>query len=125
LRSILLSLASPLQPLLIPAQLFVGCCVARHCSSSLLLCTTRFSLTTFAVPCFVVGWLLCCALLLILFTFAVACFALATFADPRSVVVTTAVAVTNAVANDTTAAAKSAVATDAGISWSRRRHRCR
>jgi hypothetical protein len=59
---------------------------------------TRFSLATFAIPCFVVGWLLCCALLLLLFTFAVACFPFATFADPRSVVVATAVAVTIAVA---------------------------
>jgi hypothetical protein len=59
---------------------------------------TRFSLATFAIPRFVVGWLLCCALLLLLFTFAVACFPFATFADPRSVVVAAAVAVTIAVA---------------------------
>jgi hypothetical protein len=69
----------------------------------------------------------CCVarLLLILFTFAVVCFVLATFANHRSVVVTTAVAVTNAVANGTTTAAKAAVATAAGISWSRCRHCCR
>ncbi len=59
---------------------------------------TRFSLATFAIPRFVVGWLLCCALLLLLFTFAVACFPFATFADPRSVVVAAAVAFTIAVA---------------------------
>jgi hypothetical protein len=59
---------------------------------------TQFSLATFAIPRFVVGWLLCCALLLLLFTFAVACFPFAIFADPRSVVVAAAVAVTIAVA---------------------------
>ncbi len=59
---------------------------------------THFSHATFAIPRFVVGWLLCCALLLLLFTFAVACFPFATFADPRSVVVAAAVAVTIAVA---------------------------
>jgi hypothetical protein len=59
---------------------------------------THFSLATFAIPRFVVGWLLCCALLLLLFTFAVPCFPFATFADPRSVVVAAAVAVTIAVA---------------------------
>ncbi len=59
---------------------------------------THFSLATFAIPRFVVGWLLCCALLLLLFTFAVACFPFATFADPRSVVVAAAVAITIAVA---------------------------
>ncbi len=59
---------------------------------------THFSLAIFAIPCFVVGWLLCCALLLLLFTFAVACIPFATFADPCSVVVAPAVAVTIAVA---------------------------
>ncbi len=59
---------------------------------------THFSLATFSIPCFVVGWLLCCALLLLPFTFPVACFPFATFADPRSVVVAAAVAVTIAIA---------------------------
>ena len=66
---------------------------------------TRFSLATFAIPRFVVGWLLCCALLLLLFTFAVACFPFATFADPCSVVVAAAIAVTIAVAVATSATA--------------------
>jgi hypothetical protein len=66
---------------------------------------TRFSLATFAIPCFVVGWLLCCALLLLLFTVAVACFPFATFADPCSVVVAAAVAFTIAVAVVTSATA--------------------
>ncbi len=59
---------------------------------------THFSLATFAIPRFVVGWLLCCALLLLLFTSAVACFPFTTFADPCSVVVAAAVPVTIAVA---------------------------
>jgi hypothetical protein len=66
---------------------------------------THFSLATFAIPRFVVGWLLCCALLRLLFTFAVACFPFATFADPRSVVVAAAVAVTIAVAVTVTTSA--------------------
>jgi hypothetical protein len=73
---LLLLLASPLQPLLIPAQLLVGCCITRRSFSSLLLCSTCFSLATFAVPRFVVGWLLHCGLLLLLFNFAVAWFPL-------------------------------------------------
>jgi hypothetical protein len=59
---------------------------------------THFSLATFTIPRFVVGWLLCCVLLLPRFTFAVDCFPFATFADPRSVVVAAAVTVTIAVA---------------------------
>jgi hypothetical protein len=59
---------------------------------------THFSLATFAIPRFIVGWLLCCTLLLILFTFADACFPFATFAETRSVVVAAAVAGTIAVA---------------------------
>ena len=69
----------------------------------------HFSLATFAIPRFVVGWLLCCVLLLLLFTFAVACFPFATFADPRSVVVAAAVAVTIAI---TVTVATSATTTD-------------
>jgi hypothetical protein len=70
---------------------------------------THFSLATFAIPCFVAGWLLCCSLLLLLFTFAVAYFPFATFADPRSVVVTAAVAVTIAITVATSAIATAAV----------------
>ncbi len=70
---------------------------------------TRFSLATFSIPRFVVGWLLCCALLLLLFTLAVACFPFATFADPRSVVVAAAVAFTIAVATSATATADIAI----------------
>jgi hypothetical protein len=66
---------------------------------------TCFSLATFAITRFVVGWLLCCTLLLLLFTLAVACFPFATFADPRSVVVAAAVAFTIAVAVSTSATA--------------------
>jgi hypothetical protein len=69
---------------------------------------THFSLATFAIPRFVVGWLLCCVLLLLLFTFAVACFPFATFADPHSVVVAAAIAVTIAI---TVTVATSATAT--------------
>jgi hypothetical protein len=66
---------------------------------------TYFSLATFAIPRFVVGWLLCCMLLLVLFTFAVACFPFATFADTRSVVVAAAVAVAIAIAVTVTTSA--------------------
>ncbi len=59
---------------------------------------TRSSFATFAIPHYVVGWLLCCAHLLLLFTFAIACFPFATIADTRSAVVAAAVAVTIAVA---------------------------
>jgi hypothetical protein len=53
---------------------------------------------------------------LLLFTFAVACFPLASFADPCSVVVATAIAVAIAIAVATTAATKAAVVTNTGIS---------
>jgi hypothetical protein len=69
---------------------------------------THFSLPTFAIPRFVVDWLLCCALLLLLFTFALACFPFATLADPCSVVVAAAIAVTITV---TVTVATSATAT--------------
>ncbi len=67
---------------------------------------TCSSLATFAIPHFVVGWLLCCMRLLLVFTFAVACFPFATFADPRSAVIATAIAVTIVVAIATSATAK-------------------
>ncbi len=102
---------TPLQPLLIPAQLMVGCCTSHRCSSSLFLCATCFSLTTFAVTCLVVGWLLCCALFFLLFTFAVTCSPLATFVDPRSVVLAAAIAVIIAIAIATTAATTAAIDT--------------
>ena len=79
---------------------------------------THFSLATFAIPRFVVGWLLCCALLLLQFTFAVACFPFATFADPRSVFVAAAVAVTITVAvTVTTSATTTAVVVIAAFTF--------